>query len=274
MTNPMIDRPVFIVGMPRSGSTAFHEVLARQPEFATTTHVSRKFPVCLPLLRLIAPFYRVHRPGEAGTMWDRFVGAESDVLTAADVTPAARKFYTTAVTNVVRLYGRPRFLSKCPRNGLRMAFLHALFPDARFIHLIRDGRAVCQSVMERRRRAGDVQAWWDVKPAGWRQWASLEPVVACAHQWDEVVRAVAETGAALPSEQYLEVRYEDFTADPVGCMRGVAGFCGVVWSDAAIAEATREISSRNDKWAKVFSADEVARMMAVMGPTMARFGYA
>jgi len=268
-----IDRPVFIVGMPRSGSTAFHRVLARHPEFGTTTSITRKAPTCYPALKLISMFSRKYEPGEAGTMWDKFVGGDSDVLVAADVTTASRRYYTNAVGNVTRLYKKPRFLSKCPRNGMRMEFLHAIFPDAQFIHLVRDGRAVCQSLIDRRKRSGDIRAWWDVKPEGWRQWEKLEPVAAVAHQWNAVVTQMMETGSRLPASQYTEVRYEDFVADPVSFMSKIASFCGVNWPDRDVIDATRAIENRNDKWSKVFSPDEVAVMTGIMGDTMKQFGY-
>ena len=199
MNGPVIDRPVFIVGMPRSGTTALRDVLAAVPAFGSTTNLTRKAPTCYPALWLLGLVYRGHRPLEAGTMWDRFVTGDHDVLRAADASPEARAYYTRAVANVQRYYGKPRFLSKCPRNGLRIEFLRAIFPDARFIHLLRDCRAVTRSILQKRQQSADMQQWWDVKPEGWREWLALPPVAAVAHQWDEVVRAVCASGAALPA---------------------------------------------------------------------------
>ena len=268
-----IDRPVFLVGMPRSGSTVFHRVLSRQPDFATTTNVTRKAPTVYPWLKLLSCWYRQPEPGEAGGMWDRFVTGESDVLRAADATPAARRYYRKAVENCLRLYGKPRFLSKCPRNGLRMGFLQAIFPDARFVHLVRDGRAVGQSILERRKRSGNIRAWWDVKPEGWRTWEAEDPVVAVAHQWNQVILQMQQAAAGLPAGQYLEVRYEDLVTDPMAFLGRVCDFCDVRWPTDQMAAAVAGLENRNDKWAKVFTPSEVERMMAIMGPTMARFGY-
>lgn len=206
-------------------------------------------------------------------MWDRFVTGDSDVLRTSEATPRAKAFYTRAVENVLKLYKQPRFLSKCPRNGLRMEFLLAIFPDARFIHLIRDGRAVCRSILQERQKAGRLDAWWDVKPEGWRQWESMDPVDAIAHQWDNVVRAVSENGARLPPEQYIEVKYEDYAADPVAFVQRLTRFCEIEWPADAIREATRHIENRNDKWAKEFSPDQIGRITKIAGDTLKRFGY-
>lgn len=250
--NP-IDRPIFIVGMPRSGSTAYHRVLAEHPALATTTHLTRKAPACYPALKLLSLFVHNHKPGEAGTMWDKFVTGDTDILRAADVTPASRRYYTTAVANVLRLYDRPRFISKCPRNGMRMDFLRAIFPDALFIHLVRDGRAVCRSVLERRQRAGGLDRWWDVKPEAWREMERDTPVASVGRQWRAVVRYVREVGQTFPAAQFMELRYEDFTRDPVGFLGRTAAFCGLDWSEDARRTASRSIEDRNDKWEKAFS---------------------
>ncbi len=268
-----ISRPVFIVGMPRSGSTAFHRVLSEHPDLATTTHVTRKAPTNYPLLKLISLVIRDHKPGEAGTMWDRYVRGDDDVLRAADVTPENRRYYTTAVANVLRLYHRSRFISKCPRNGMRMEFLREIFPDARFIHLIRDGRAVSRSVLEQREGSGDRMKWWDVRPIGWRQWENEPPVASVAHQWRSVVQFVHDVGQTMPSDQYMEIRYEDFTRDPVNLLGRVCSFMDVAWSDEAIRAASRSIESRNDKWEKSFSTDDVAVMNRIMGDALKTYGY-
>lgn len=269
-----IDRPVFIVGMPRSGSTALHALMALHPAFATTTNVTRKFPAHRTLLRLVALMHREHKPGEAGSMWDRFAGPDSDVLRASDITPCARTFYTRAVENVLRLYGKPRFLSKCPRNGLRIEFLAGIFPEARFIHLVRDGRAVCRSVLERRKSAGDLRAWWDAKPADWKTWAALDPVPSVAHQWLSVVEHVRASGERLAPGQFIEVRYEDFVANPDAFAEKLCRFCEVSWpgGDAMVA-AARRIENRNDKWATAFTPEEIAAMNEIMEPGLLRYNY-
>jgi hypothetical protein len=269
-----IDRPVFIIGMPRSGSTALHALLALHPAFATTTNITRKFPAHFALLKLAALLHREHQPGESGRMWDRFVGPDSDVLLADDITPRARAFYMQSVANVLRLYSKSRFLSKCPRNGLRIEFLAGIFPDALFIHLVRDGRAVCRSVLERRQRAGDLRAWWDAKPADWKIWTTLDPVPSVAHQWLSVVEFVRETGERLGPDRFIEVRYEDFVTAPDSFLEKLCRFSGVQWpgSEAMIA-ATKKINNRNDKWSSAFTPAEISVMNEIMAPGLRLYNY-
>lgn len=270
----VVDRPIFIVGMPRSGTTALRDLLVLHSDLATTTDVTRKFPVHYPLIRLIGAVVRKHRPLEAGSLWDRFVGPDSHVMHADDVTPRAEKFYRQLAGNVLRLYDKPRFLSKCPRNGLRIEFLRAIFPDAQFIHLVRDGRAVCRSVLEKRKKCGNVNQWWDAKPARWSEYARLDPVSAVAHQWLDVVNAVAESGRRLPAGQFIEVRYEDFVQDPLRFLEKLCRFCGLAWpgGDDMVAKVAG-IDNRNDKWASTFDAEQVETLNEVMRPALLRYGY-
>lgn len=269
----MIDRPVFIIGMPRTGSTVLRDVLANMPEFATTTGLTRKAPTCLPLLRVLNLVVRRDDPVEAGTMWDRFGRPDSHVMRAEDATPAARRYFTRAAETVLAFYRKPRFLAKCPRNALRIDFLLAIFPDARFIHLVRDGRAVCRSILQRRRSAGDLQAWWDARPDGWQAWAKLDPVAGIAHQWDAVVRIADEAGRRLPPGQFAELRYEDFAADPVSSVQRLVQFCETRWSADEIRAATAGVDNRNDKWPAELTAEQIATFNGIAGATLARHGY-
>lgn len=270
----VIDRPVFIVGMPRSGTTALRNLLVLHDDFCSTTNVTRKFPDHYAMMRLASVFCRTHRPLEAGSMWDRFSGPDSDELTQENITPESRAYFRRVVAHTLRLYRKPRFLSKCPRNGLRIGFLAGIFPDARFIHLVRDGRAVCRSVLEKRAKNNGLRAWWDAKPANWKEAAKLDPVPSVAHQWREVVDRTAATGRALPNEQFLEVRYEDFAANPVLVMHDLCSFCGLDRppSERMLKEAAG-IENRNDKWASSFTGHEVETLNGIMRPTLTRYGY-
>ena len=274
LSGTIIDRPIFIVGMPRSGSTAFHHAMAYHPDLGTTTNVTRKFPTCLPMIRLAGLVKRDHEPGEAGTMWDRFVSDQDDILRAEDADPEKSSYYRKAVANVLTYYGKSRFISKCPRNGLRMSFLHAIFPDARFIHLIRDGRAVCQSLLERRTiDNGDLNVWWDVKPPGWKEMEALPPLESVAAQWQAVVKLVTEFGSVLPNSQYMEIRYESFTQDPAALLQQVAEFCGFEWEATDLERASSGVRSQNHKWRERFTDAEIELLNKGMAPVLSKYDY-
>ncbi len=111
-----LDRPIIILGSVRSGTTLLGNVLKQHPDICyweEPKHIWRHRHA-----------YRRH-----------------DVLSAADATPAIKRYITTQFAQYLAASGKSRFLEKTPSNCLRVPFIRAIFPDALYIHLIRDGRA-------------------------------------------------------------------------------------------------------------------------------------
>ncbi len=111
-----LERPIIILGAVRSGTTLLGNILKEHPAIAyweEPKHIWRHRHA-----------YRRH-----------------DVLTAADATPAVKRYITTQFAHYLEVSGKQRFAEKTPSNCLRVPFVREIFPDAQFIHLIRDGRA-------------------------------------------------------------------------------------------------------------------------------------
>jgi hypothetical protein len=163
----------------------------------------------------------------------------------------------------------------------RIGFLRELFPDARFIHICRDGRAVANSLLE-------VDFWrgW-CGPERWR-WGELTGsqraewerhgrsfIALAGLQWKLLMDATAEAASRIPSGQFMQLRYEDFVSDPVQHFRNVAAFCGLEWLprfEKAI--AAYELRSANDKWRRDLTAEQQAVLQSVLGESLAKYGYA
>lgn len=263
---------LFIVGMPRSGTTALYRILARHPSVCTPTNASRKCPTHAVAIR-VAGWLKTLEPREMGSAWDRLVSHDHDVMRAEDATVPRAAYARRLVEAHRRAYGKPVFVNKCPRLGMRIGFLHAVFPRARFLHLVRDGRAVARSVLEKRRIAGDEDAWWDVKPGNWRELQARSRVDALGAQWRDVVSAVCKQGAGLGADQYREIRYEDFTAAPVETVRDVLSWVGLDMDEDELAAGTAHIENRNHKWRESFTDTEADALTAAMRPMLERFGY-
>jgi hypothetical protein len=113
---------------------------------------------------------------------------------------------------------QPRaWVEKTPGNEARVAALLALFPRARFLHVVREPRANLASIKQLVRYRG----WrWRAPMAIWRLRRSL----AAAHA----------NRRRLAPDRYHVVRYEDLVTDPRGVMAGVAAFLGVGWDDGLL----------------------------------------
>jgi hypothetical protein len=256
--------PIFIVGMPRSGSTALYNALARHPDLAFISQTSKKFPRSVWLTRLFGLLRHDRRPTEGHRIWRRFARPEDDALGREHATPVVRRYYRKLVAAHLRLHGRPRFLSKYPRNVLRLPWLDEIFPDAVFVHLLRDGRAVAQSTLEMRLRHGGASVFWGIRPPGWRRLAELEPLVSIGLQWKWTIEYARRSAQSLPEGRYIEVRYEDFCARPAETLRELGERIELEWPAEDLARASAGIESRNYKWQERFSRREVAILERVL----------
>jgi hypothetical protein len=123
-----------------------------------------------------------------------------------------------------RKHGKERGGEKTPAYVRHLPLLHRLFPWARSVHIIRDGRDVALSIVEWACRNGRQKG--PAKLALWRE----EPMATCALWWEWQVRLGRRSGSVLPPGIYREVRYEELVADPEGVLRSVVSFLGLPFS--------------------------------------------
>jgi hypothetical protein len=170
-----IDRPIYIAGLARSGTTILLELLAEHPDVAT--HRYRDYPpVYTPLFwnRAFssiyrgdaAPVERAHKDRILVTpdspeaieevLWMRFFPGRHDphvsqVLDAATSNPAFEAFYRDHLRKILMIRQGRRYLAKGNYNVTRLAYLAKLFPDARFIVPVREPRGHVASLAKQHR---------------------------------------------------------------------------------------------------------------------------
>ncbi|HYC60709.1 MAG TPA: TIGR03032 family protein [Thermoanaerobaculia bacterium] len=223
-----IERPVFIVSSPRSGSSLLFETMAQSPTVFTPGGESHV---------IIEGIDALH-PAQHG--WD------SNRLTAADATPIIASVLETrflaelrARDGSRRLPTAVRMLEKTPKNSLRVPFLRAIHPDAFFIYLYRDPRATISSMLDawasRRFVTYPDLPEWDGPPwslvliPGWREQRGrpLEEIVA--HQWSEATRILLDDLEALPPDSWSVASYDALVAEPQKEIERLCAFVGIGW---------------------------------------------
>ncbi|HET7561911.1 MAG TPA: sulfotransferase [Rhodanobacteraceae bacterium] len=225
-----IARPVFIVSPPRSGSTLLFETLATSPDLCSLGDESHRMLEAETARGLLSAMAR---------------GYESNRLEAADATPAIieelrTRYHARAFDRDGRHHpGAIRLLEKTPKNALRIPFLSAVFPDASFVYLYRDPRAVMASMLAawesgRFRTYPDLPGWpgppWSmVLVPGWRELAGKPLPEIVAAQWSTTTRILLDDLEALPSGRVHALRYESFVADPDAQIRRLCEALGLRW---------------------------------------------
>jgi hypothetical protein len=148
------------------------------------------------------------------------------------------------------------------------------FPEARYIFLIRDGRAVASSLTK--------SDWWNDDPLWWAEDKTahelmkegVHPLSIAAQNWVQEVRAIKTGFQMVPREQIKVARYEDILKDPIVYLRDLLKFMGVNMS-AGYEEVVRGISIRvrRDDWGS-WSQSELDRVLRIEGKVLQDLGYA
>lgn len=264
-------RPIFIVGAPRSGTNIFYRTFAKHPDLAWISNITKKAPSSLWLTRILMLFRNDHRPTEANNIWQKFTGDDDESLDRDDVTAAACKYLRKVLQNNLQLFNKPRFVNKCPGNSVRIEFLKEIFPDAIFIHIIRDGRAAAYSIM--RSRLGHSGAYWSVKPPGWQALLKLPLIDACALQWKMTVESILQSAKNLPRGQYMAVKYEEFVARPSEILELVGAKCDLAWRDDLLQKITTGMENRNFKWQNELQDADKNTLNGLLGAFLGQIGY-
>jgi tetratricopeptide (TPR) repeat protein len=203
--------PVFVVGMPRSGTTLIEQILASHPAVYGAGELG-DFNWLVDQL-----------PGTGGKAF--YYPQDASAL-SADQLCALGKAYVDRQRR--RAPNAERVTDKMPANFLFLGLIHLVLPEARIIHVMRDPRDTCLSCYSKLFTA-EQNFTYDLAELGryYRKYAEL-----MAH-WRDV----------LPATTMLEIQYEDVIADLEGSARRIVEHCGLEWHPDCVAfyEARRPV---------------------------------
>jgi len=273
---------VFVVGCPRSGTTLLQRMLDSHPQLAVAndTHfitraakrVLRKDPrpaLTAELVGAVKSYRRFYRMG----------------LEDAEVDDAAVNCpdYAEFVSRLYALRGqkkqKPLSGEKTPDFCRKIPVLHSLFPLARFVHIIRDGRNTALSTLE----------WASASkgPGRWSLWGE-DPLGTCALWWRWQAGAGLRDGNTLGSAHYLQVSYEDLVANPAKKLQSIALFLGIPYTNDMVnyhAGKTRDAPGLSAKsawlppvknlrdWRKDMPVEDIGVFESIAGGLLRRNGY-
>ena len=283
-----IVKPIFIVGSGRSGTSLLYHMLAPHPELGWFSNLSSKFPHVsqLPLLHrvvdwpIIADLAKpkiarrdkyVLKPSEAGKIYRDVCGFVSDKqLTEKDKTPEIERKFKQIVKDHLRYSGKPRFLSKQTANCQHVRLIADLFPDAYFVHLVRDGRAVANS-LSRVWWWNEIDIWWlGDKPPGWAA-IGKDPIALCALHWKTDVEQILDN-QQLFGDRYIEIRYEDLVTNTREKICEVLEFCQLN-PDGKYLDYLPQGSDMNYKWRSQLTERQQKTIEQNAGELLSRLGY-
>jgi len=251
--DPRFDRPIIIVNPPRSGSTLLFETLLKAPDVYTVGGESHAIIEGIPDLTVEQTKSGSNRldaddakPEIVAELRARFAGALRDRMGRSPTRGA-----------------RVRMLEKTPKNALRIPFLAAAFPEARFVFLYRDPREVLASMMEawqsgRFRTYPGLPGWNGALPwsmllvPGWRDMARLPLNELVAAQWEVTMRTMLDDLEQVPRDRVVVANYSRLIDDPSAEVSRLCRELGLGWDTpigASLPVASHTVSQpKKDKW--------------------------
>lgn len=250
---------IFIGGCPRSGTTLFRAMLNAHGRIYAGPET--KLVRDLAAVRDRWDRASTHQAGVSSPMLDRAAAAFTDQLLSEWG------------------QGAPRVAEKTPGNLLHMRTLARMHPRARFIHVIRDGRAVVNSLMK---------VNWSNPKTGKSLWY-CESVDKAALYWAENIKQIR---AQSPGPaRYYELRYEDLVCSPEATMRAVLAWLDEPWDSTVLAhhQAPQELpeletssadaaqavyTGANETWKRTLDPGDLAAIHeGPAGAVLAELGY-
>ncbi len=264
-----LQRHVIVGGSPRSGTTLLRRILDRHPAIS-----------CGPEMGLFVP-----------TRWRFDPLAVMSGLPAAELkamfeaSASQGDFIDSFAARYLELRGKPRWAEKTPLNIRHFGWVLERFPEARLVHLIRDGRdVICSAATHPDRRWVDGRWVWALRPRGLQD---------LARAW------VTDTSAGMRfrgDARYHELRYEDLVTRPDAMLRRLCDFLGepfdarLLESEAGISAAPAEslaaagapapidrgpvFTHSIGRWRQDLPEAELPALLRIFGDRLAELGYA
>jgi Sulfotransferase family len=266
--------PVIVLGVRRSGTTLLRVMLDRNPQLAIpdesyfVPQLARRHRGNVDPEVFVDDLRRLPTLVEWDLSPDVVAERLRDGMTTGDAIAAIFDAYAAE-------RGKSRWGDKTPLYMQHLPLLERLFPDARFAHLIRDGRDAALSFLSVPRGIM-TEGWGYPRDPG-----------AFACQWATEVRAARALGERVGRGRYLELRYETLVADPGSELRRLCAFAGLPYLDEMLGYVGQTESARKEHqqrlnepprvgvrdWRTEMPAQDVAGFEAVAGDLLHELGY-
>jgi len=239
ITQSEIEKPIFIVGAPRSGTTLLYQTLAQHPDLGWLSNKTGKKFYSKEYLRFVylrrrifdlrnfsypieafnPRFYSTTEfPAEVGYLWSMVFKGDWD----SKISEKNLEILKKTIVEILNKKNKKRFISKFPGYSIKIPLINKAFPDSKFIHIIRDGRFVVNSMLKRTQENSLGYFGIPLKPSEKKEMNQIEEH---ATQWRQIIEAIRNASKNLMKNQYLEIKYEDLIKNIDQCLNKVTKFC-------------------------------------------------
>jgi len=277
--------PIILLGNSRSGTTVVQNMMSIHPD--------------------IVKWY------EPNTLWlYADPGRHHDEFDEQDATDKVRRYIRNQFLKYQQQHGNRVVLEKSPHNILRIPYVHEIFPEAKYIYIVRNplsfissvelkwqrpvtgkgairrlketpitqvhhyvAKFIRQQFNKRILKRKYLSAWGPRYKGLEEDLKNLDMLTVIAKQWAIGSRKAEQDLALFDKSEVLSLRYEDFVEDPVSDLERICAHCGVEMTQDMVKTAKESVKSdRKLKWQR-FSTQELARIIPEIRDEMQRHGY-
>jgi omega-hydroxy-beta-dihydromenaquinone-9 sulfotransferase len=262
-------KPILIIGAPGSGTTLLYQTLCSHRDLAYINHnmlragiwrhgrfVGDRRKALFMLQNLIHRDPDSTLPHEADMFWMRYFRDYYNYMTENDYSEEMAAYFRKKVLQVQNLWRRPRFVNKNLQNSFRVRLLNSIFPDAKFIHIVRDGRAVAFSILNKKKDGATspilLVGFKDILGKNYQ--LKRSELYNYGLAWQEYVRRAREA-STVAQNRYNEVRYEKLVTEPYKELRNIIDFCELDWY-SVFEQKIPPTQNMNEKWKQKASKEQ------------------
>lgn len=299
-----IVKPIFIVGLPRSGTTLLYNLLCAHESAAFITNSMNSFTDAVCAIEWLRKTFHLNirgerfladsidtdfgSPSEPIMFWAKWFGRDVEALhwqerRGRDFTPTQIDAVKRDFKKILFCFGGAgrRLVFKYPVMQTELRMLQDMFPDAKFIHILRDGRDVAHSLVKLYRLSNDQLRKIDhptvkhiipyprvERLKDYLETYGPESVECTARVWRDAIELVSSVRGDLHS--FFEVRHESIVRDPTAELRRIFEFCELSWPENPEFASTLATVGRVRHKNHYAQNETIER---VVGPMLQRLGY-
>lgn len=307
MDNKKIKQPIFMIGMPRSGTSILSEAISLHRDLGWISNYLNWFPKCIWFSYLnriteipkigfhlrgkkkqgkgLGDHFRRFLPysAEAFPVWEYCLGEKFvwDYLIDSEATQSDIELTKDYLVKALLYQGKQRIFAKIT-GPPRIYYLSSLFKDICFIHVIRDPRAVVASLINVPfwiNGGGLKEPWWKngIGKENLSEWHNYDYSIEAlqALQWKRVITLALEEKKCCPQSTYIQVKYEDFASKPLEILNNIFKKLGLAACPAVdrYIHSMGKIKNMNYKYNDKLSQQALKTIEQITSNTAQKVGY-
>lgn len=263
------NQPIFIIGVPRTGSTILYQILTNEldvlyidnltdilhPNILLGMSLSQRFfdnkpHNCFSSVEGDTWLCGLHAPSESGEFWYQYLPRDKHFIDYDDFDEKTIEKFQKQIFTVIEKFNKPLLLKNL-NAGQRLRLINKITPNAKFIYIKRDFLDTAFSILNSRRKLGiKDNKWWSIKPNNYESLSGANVYELITNQIFYLEKQIAEDVSLFPQQNVSTFNYNDLYKNYNNIIDRIAEFIGAevkISNDKIEPDLKKQNRSRRDK---------------------------